>query len=134
MDAIGTAFEDASIVDNRKAFYRVDDADREQPFYRVQLQDGRGHYSAQSMLAAVPRSESFAPIKGTSFFFTAADRESGCLVPRAELARRYPEDVALLRAGGVHGGLPGGPGHVLRKSLQKNPKAYLLRRQPSMKH
>ena len=89
----------AGVVDNRKVYVGMDAADREQPFYRVQLADGRGHYCAQSLLRPVPLSESFkVPIKGTSFFFTAADRESGCLIPRPELARRYPGDVALVRS------------------------------------
>ena len=94
----------------------MDAADREQPFYRVQLANGRGHYAAQSLLAPVPLSESFGvPIQGTSFFFTAADRESGCLLPRPELARRYPEDVALVqskksvvRTPRIEGGADGG--------------------------
>ena len=89
----------AGIIDNRKAYVGVDDAQRRQPFYRVQLENGRGWYCAQSLLAPLPLAECFrTPIKGTSFFFTAADRQSGCLVPRPELAARYPDDMAIMSA------------------------------------
>lgn len=88
---------EAGIVDNRKAFVGIDrDVDNEQPFFRVQLREGRGHYCAQENLSAVPLAEAVrVPIRGTSFFFLRADRQTGCLVPREELAQRYPDDVAL---------------------------------------
>ena len=100
------AMEDAAIagvaVDNRMAFYRIDaDEPAEQPYYRVQLEDGVGHYAAQSLLAPVPRSDrSFPPIRGTSFFFTGVHAATGCLLPRAELAARYPDDVARVQRWG----------------------------------
>ena len=85
------------VVDNRLTFVGIDSTvSRQQPFYRVQLREGRGHYCAQELLRPVPLDESFRiPIKGTSFFFTRADPQSGCLVPRDDLAARYPDDVAL---------------------------------------
>ena len=95
------------IIDNRKAFVGIDAEGvcRQQPFYRVQTREGRGHYCAQELLRAVPRAEALCiPIQGSSFFFTGVHKESGCLVPRAELAARYPEDVELARHGLVHDG------------------------------
>ena len=82
------------IVDNRKVYVGVDVATKLQPFYRVQLADGRGHYCAQELLEPLADGVQPPPIRGSSFFFTAFDQSSGRLVPRAELAARYPEDVA----------------------------------------
>ena len=88
------------VVDNRKTFVGIDKGvDKRQPFYRVQCREGRGHYCAQELLSPVPCSEALRiPIRGTSFFFTGADPESGCLVPRPELAARYPDDLEAARA------------------------------------
>ncbi len=95
--ALTLAGGDAGIVDNRLSFVGVDDADTRQPYYRIQLREGRGHYAAQENLTAVPHDESFRlPIRGTSFFFVKAHAGSGCLVPRHELAQRYPEDVEAM--------------------------------------
>lgn len=86
------------IVDNRKTWVGIDAAERQQPFYRVQLQDGRGHYCAQCLLEPAPLT---VPIQGSSFFFTAADRGSNCLLAKSELAARYPDDVELIRSGAL---------------------------------
>ena len=96
------------IVDNRKTWVGIDAAERQQPFYRVQLQDGRGHYCAQCLLEPAPLT---VPIQGTSFFFTAADRGSNCLLPNAELAARFPDDVALIRSGALRTGDSTSPLH-----------------------
>ena len=66
------------------------------------LREGRGHYCAQELLSPVPLEQSFRlPIRGTSFFFLRAHEASGCLLPRPELASRYPEDVeVMMRADG----------------------------------
>ena len=90
------------IVDNRKHFVGIDAVDRSQPFYRIQCREGRGHYAAQELLHPVPLDEAFRiPIRGTSFFFTHADADSGCLVPRAALAQRYPADEEIRTRGRV---------------------------------
>ena len=96
------------IVDNRKTWVGIDAAERQQPFYRVQLQDGRGHYCAQCLLEPAPLT---VPIQGTSFFFTAADRGSNCLLPNAELAARFPDDVELIRSGALRTGDSTSPLH-----------------------
>ena len=95
--AIEAAGGAAGIVDNRFAYVGIDvEAARDQPFYRVQLREGRGHYCAQEHLSTVPLAEALrVPIRGTSFFFVKADTQSGRLVPRPELALRYPDDAAV---------------------------------------
>lgn len=102
-EALQRAGGAAGIVDNRRAFVGIDRViNMRQPFYRVQLREGRGHYCAQELLESVPLAESFRiPIRGTSFFFREAHAPSGCLLPRRELAQHYPEDVEIImRAGG----------------------------------
>ena len=98
--ALEAAGGPAGIVDNRRCFVGIDDvADKAQPFYRVQLREGRGHYAAQECLEAVPREHALRiPIQGSSFFFLRPSSVSGCLVPRPELASRYPEDAKLILA------------------------------------
>lgn len=97
-DELERAGGEEGIVDNRRAYVGIDSGvSREQPYYRVQLREGRGHYAAQEHLRPVPREEAFrVPIQGTSFFFVRADEQSGFLVPRGELAAHYPEDALLL--------------------------------------
>jgi hypothetical protein len=101
--ALERAGGQAGLVDNRRTFVGLDaDADAAQPWYRVQMREGRGHYCAQSNLRAVPRDEAFrVPIRGTSFFFVRADPHSGCLVARPELAQRYPDDEEMRVRGAV---------------------------------
>lgn len=109
--ALDLAGGPAGIVDNRKTFVGIDSGvDKRQPFYRVQLRDGRGHYCAQELLQPVPLSEAFRiPIQGTSFFFVRANPDSGCLVPRAELATRYPDDFQAAIAHSSHETHPSAP-------------------------
>jgi len=88
------------LIDNRLAFDSVDSScDASQPFYRVQTLGGEqpatNFYAAQEMLQPVPRPEHMSPSAST-FYFTRDDAASGCLMPRPELAQRYPDDVQLI--------------------------------------
>ena len=84
------------LVDNRRYFVGIDDASPEQPFYRVLRADGVALLCAQEMLEAVPDPRGLErPVRGSSYFFTGAD-PAGFLVPNADLAARFPEDVRLL--------------------------------------